>query len=1153
MEKTKHHGSYLGAAPLQKANQEIKGYYETRDGEKFYCIEGFGQKPPFLMSLVSSSDQWLFIASNGALTAGRKSPDTALFPYYTDDKIFHSADVTGSKTLLRVQRGGQWQLWEPFSGPPVYRVKTRLCKNITGNVLRFEAHNLDLEVAFSYQWCFSPQHGFLRKAHLENHSTESQRMIVLDGLQNLLPWGINRHLQNNLSTLADAYKKAELSPAGMGIFSLSSMVVDRAEPSEALRATTVWQNGLPVEKYLLSSQQLERFRQGEELENETLVRAQRGAYFIQATLDIEPNSTHKWLLTAEVAQTTAATLNLEARLANPQKMLLEVWASQKADTETLNQRVAAADGLQYSADEMAAGRHFSNVLFNIMRGGVFENGYRLPTREFHKHLRHFNRPLYQTQENFLKALPKEIPLAELRQRSRASGHPDLIRLTAEFLPLSFSRRHGDPSRPWNHFTIHGTDASGRTEMHYEGNWRDIFQNWEALAYAFPDFAEGMIFKFLNASTIDGYNPYRITQDGIDWEVIDPQDPWSYIGYWGDHQIIYLLKLLEHQENHFPGHLAAYLDEDWFVYAQVPYRHKPYAALLENPHDTIDYDEALAERIHVREKELGADGRLVQDEQHQTVRANLAEKLLLPALTKLSHFVPEAGIWLNTQRPEWNDANNALVGNGCSMVTLYYLRRYLRFLPGLLTERQAPIPVSMPLATLLQNLQETFVGFTSIAQRKKGFSDAERKAMLDRLGQAGDRYRNTVYQTPASDRTSLSPTAIAAFCQAVLPVIDASIGANERPDGLYEAYNILHFQEDAIRVENLYPMLEGQVAVLSSGYLKPAEARNLLDRLKESPLFRSDQYSYLLYPDKSLPSFLAKNTVKPQLIAASKLLPALQERGDHRLIEKDQSGAYHFGGDLHNVRDLRNLLSELRQDAELKPLVTAEQEALEAAFEATFDHRSFTGRSGTFFAFEGLGSIYWHMVSKLLLAVQENLVPSQEADEETRGGLIQHYYEIRAGIGIDKGPKRYGAFPTDAYSHTPAHAGARQPGMTGQVKEDILNRWAELGVQVREGQVHFAPTFLRKEEFWEKEGSFAYYAGRKRETLALPARSLAFTYAGLPVVYRLAERPKICLRYRDGTVSEREALHLTPVESQRLMARDAALHYVEVQLPADRLL
>ncbi|MFT3751435.1 MAG: hypothetical protein QM800_00595 [Paludibacter sp.] len=45
---------------------------------------------------------------------------------------------------------------------------------------------------------------------------------------------------------------------------------------------------------------------------------------------------------------------------------------------------------------------------------------------------------------------------------------------------------------------------------------------------------------------------------------------------------------------------------------------------------------------------------------------------------MSNFIPEAGIWMNTLRPEWNDANNALVGTGASMVTLYYMRRFVAF-------------------------------------------------------------------------------------------------------------------------------------------------------------------------------------------------------------------------------------------------------------------------------------------------------------------------------------------------------------------------------------------------------------------------------------------------------------------------------------------
>jgi hypothetical protein len=40
--------------------------------------------------------------------------------------------------------------------------------------------------------------------------------------------------------------------------------------------------------------------------------------------------------------------------------------------------------------------------------------------------------------------------SELARLLSGSEDPDLIRLSTEYLPLKFSRRHGDPSRPWNY-------------------------------------------------------------------------------------------------------------------------------------------------------------------------------------------------------------------------------------------------------------------------------------------------------------------------------------------------------------------------------------------------------------------------------------------------------------------------------------------------------------------------------------------------------------------------------------------------------------------------------------------------------------------------------------------------------------------------------
>ena len=72
------------------------------NGEKYYKIENHNQMRPFFMSIVSDSNHWMFISSNGGLSAGRKNAEYALFPYYTDDKITEMYDVTGTKTIVRI-------------------------------------------------------------------------------------------------------------------------------------------------------------------------------------------------------------------------------------------------------------------------------------------------------------------------------------------------------------------------------------------------------------------------------------------------------------------------------------------------------------------------------------------------------------------------------------------------------------------------------------------------------------------------------------------------------------------------------------------------------------------------------------------------------------------------------------------------------------------------------------------------------------------------------------------------------------------------------------------------------------------------------------------------------------------------------------------
>ena len=1126
-----------------------EGSFVDLRGERYYRLAHYDAIPPFFMSIVSDSDHWLFISSNGGLTTGRKDADHALFPYYPEDRIHDGGAHTGSKTIVRVLDGGVL-LWEPFSsqGDARHHVSRHLYKSVYGNKIIFEEENHDLGLTFSYGWMSSERFGFVRHAQLVNHRAEAVKVELLDGIQNVLPCGITRRFQSEYSTLVDGYKRTQLEPTtGLALFCLSSIPVDRPEPSESLRVNLAWSVGLKPEAQLLSSVQLDAFRCGGAVTQETDIRGRRGAYFLKAGLSLPARSRKEWKIIAEVNQDAAGVKSIIHDLRSLENIASEIDADVARGTQNLVRIVAGADGLQLTQDEPAIWRHFSSTLFNVMRGGVPNDNYRISAADLKLFVAKANRQVAQKHKTFFEDLPESLLHRDLLERVRERQDPDLERLANEYLPLTFSRRHGDPSRPWNFFEIKVKDDRGGKILSYQGNWRDIFQNWEALSVSFPGFTESMIYKFLDSSTADGYNPYRISNHGYEWETIDPHDAWSYIGYWGDHQVIYLLKLLEQASRHYPDSLPKLLSRAVFSYANVPYRIMPYESLLADPRNTITFDRVAHRKAMKRSSQLGADGKALLTRDGQLARANLAEKILLVILTKLANYAPEAGIWMNTQRPEWNDANNALVGPGASMVTLYYLRRFLVFTRKLLTRNQGgEIELSAELDAMFGQVFDTLQRYLPLLNGP--ISDRDRKSILDELGGAGSIYREKLYaQGISGERRMVSVARLHCFCDCALKHIDHSIRANRREDGLYHSYNLMTTAEDAIRIRRLQEMLEGQVAVLSSGALAPAQSVALLDALRNSSLYRTDQDSYVLYPDRPLPGFLEKNNVPPCEVKKSKLLMSMLERDDRRIVARDVEGRIHFNASFSSSAILKQVLHELRK-SDFRRLARKEEQQILDLYERVFDHQSFTGRSGTFYKYEGLGCIYWHMVSKLLLAVREALEQAlaSGADESILQQLRVHYNSVYEGLGIHKSPAVYGAIPTDPYSHTPAFAGAQQPGMTGQVKEDFIARLGEMGVHVENGELAFVPQLICRTEFLVEPKTFHYcdVKGNPR-SLNLEPGTVVFTYCQVPVVAHRSGPPRIRVAFADGRSQLVEGLKLDATMSAAIFDRSETIQQLEV--------
>jgi hypothetical protein len=294
-------------------------------------------------------------------------------------------------------------------------------------------------------------------------------------------------------------------------------------------------------------------------------------------------------------------------------------------------------------------------------------------------------------------------------------------------------------------------------------------------------------------------------------------------------------------------------------------------------------------------------------------------------------------------------------------------------------------------------------------------------------------------------------------------------------------------------------------------------------------------------------FIEKNNIPKDFVSKSPLLIKLLDDKESSIIKLDDEGNYHFNSDFRNAQLLELSLNKLKPEI-YSQLVDQEKENILAMYESIFDHQSFTGRSGTFYGYEGLGSIYWHMVSKLLLAAQECFFKAIDENEDGSivGRLGDHYYEIKAGIGLYKSPQLYGAFPTDAYSHTPANSGVKQPGLTGQVKEDFISRFGEMGIRIKQGQIVFDTSLLNKEEILDEPQQFEYYSvnGQKHQIL-LSKNAIGSTFCQVPIVYNFLGEEKIAVLFENGKVEIISGNTLNNEISSMIFNRSNEVKLIEV--------
>lgn len=231
--------------------------------------------------------------------------------------------------------------------------------------------------------------------------------------------------------------------------------------------------------HLLSSLQLDLFREGYSVKEELDIKAEKGAYFLVSNTTLEANSEKNWLFVANVNQSITSINDISKSIKTQNDLTQIIQNDIDLGTKNLITLTTASDGVQATSDELVNTRHFANTLFNIMRGGIFDDGYTIEKHDFIQYISKANTESFSENEKQLNTLPESFSLSFLKNIAEQHSDSNFKRLCFEYLPLKFSRRHGDPSRPWNKFSINTrSEIDGSKILDYEGNWRDIFQNWK---------------------------------------------------------------------------------------------------------------------------------------------------------------------------------------------------------------------------------------------------------------------------------------------------------------------------------------------------------------------------------------------------------------------------------------------------------------------------------------------------------------------------------------------------------------------------------------------------------------------------------------------------------------------------------------------------
>lgn len=817
---------------------------------KAFVIENYNQARPFSSFLPGIAGHWgkplwLFYTNRGQCVSsfGIRNKNSAMLEFYPANKAYANTPLLGFRTFIRYRKGSTWAVYEPFQVNPTADCKQTL--SIRPHEIELVETHRTLGLKTRVVVWNAPEENLpvlIRQVEITNLKKQPFKGELLDGLPQIVPFGLNEWLTKQMSRTMEAFAEAPHAADRLPFYKL------KTEPSD--KPEVEWIHGGYFAFSILAGESLPIVVDPESIFGHDTSFQKPDAFASGRPVQTKNQRTESSFCSAFAY----APLQLKSK-----------------GTQTLSSYFGQADAWPAAAefrDRVRARADYSNVK-RVENGAVM-------TRVSEPFAIHSALPMldaYSEQSYLDNVLRGGQPVTFSDGVNRQMCHV-------------YSRKHGDMERDYNFFELSPTYYSQGN-----GNFRDVNQNRRAENYLHPEVGASNIETFFNLIQLDGYNPLVIQYEKflVKGKYVRPGDVLEKIlesnpdtaaaehelqqllaaskktqdavhgeGYWADHWT-YNLDLLENFAALYPDELKALFTQrrDFTFY--------------DNDHTVRPRDQKYVLRSDGAVRQMHAVGKDAEKsqllrgrkEEPHKVRTRggtgsiyqttlLAKVLGLIAIKGATLDPFGVGLEMEAEKPGWCDALNGLPGLlGSSVNESIELLRLVQFvrlrISDWLTE-SSTLDVAEEVAELLRAVQEAL----AIARLDDFFRT------WDALSSLRERFRQKTRLGVTGQEQTLSRADIETFLKQMETSLSQGLARAYTPEGLCVTYYINEVAEyeklpqpprasdlDAAPLQHVKarrfkqipvsPFLEGPMhAMRVTG--DPSRARKLYQAVKNSELY-----------------------------------------------------------------------------------------------------------------------------------------------------------------------------------------------------------------------------------------------------------------------------------------------------------------------------